>query len=341
MLTKQAYLGDLIRERVVLGRLSATGFHEQRCQLCNDHSSRAGWRITPDEVFYNCYNCHFHASYEEGTGKFTRWMKELCAANGIKEAELQAISASIFFNKGEPTEREITLESLKKVNLFTPEVKFPSRTLQLGSPGHDELQEPLIEYLLKRRMDPLKFYFSLDPAHLQRIIIPFWRDGKLIYWQSRTILDGVKPRYKNSAVAKDAIIYGFNRLYDYTDLPLFVTEGVFDAESIDGISILGSTLNAAKIELLHKTRRRIIFVVDRDSNGGDLGQHVIEQGWELTFVDQNAEDVNDSVCKFGKIYTMYSLVKNATNKFDTSRDQKLELDLELSFSRMRSSKWAA
>ncbi len=339
MLTKQAYLGDLIRERVVLGRMSATGFHEQRCQLCNDHSPRAGWRINPDEVFYNCYNCHFHASYEEGSGRFSRWMKDLCAANGISEADLQAITATLFFNKAEKTDKEITLESLKKVNLFTPEVKFPSRTMQLGSPGHDAIQEPLIQYLLEREVDPLKFYFSLDPAHLQRVIIPFWRDGKLIYWQSRAIDKTVKPRYKNCAVAKDAIIYGFNHLYDYTDKPLFVTEGVFDAESIGGISVLGSTLSAAKIELLHKTKRRIIFVVDRDSNGGDLGHQVINEGWELTFVDQNAEDVNDSVCKFGKIYTMYRLVKNATNKFDPTRDQKLELDLELSFSRMRASKW--
>lgn len=339
MLKSQSYLGDLIRERVHLGRLSGTGFYEHKCQVCHDHSFRAGWKITPEEVFFNCYNCHSRASYQEGSGKFNRWMKEILRANGITDEDLQAISATLFFNKGESTEKEITLQSLKKVNLVTPEISFPPRTLQLGSDGHDSIQEPLIEYLLGRRVDPLKFYFSLDPAHIRRVLIPFWRDGKLIYWQSRSIDSDVKPRYKNCSASKDAIIYGYDNLYSYSDSPLFVTEGVFDAESVHGICILGSSLNATKIELLKKTRRRIIFVVDRDSNGGDLGDAVIEQGWELTFVDQNAEDVNQSVQKFGKIFTVYSLMKNATNKFDKNRDQKLELDLELSFSKMRKSKW--
>jgi len=266
-------------------------------------------------------------------------MKELLRANGITDQDLQGISATLFFNKGDKSEREITLDTLKKINLHTPEIAFPDRTFQLGSDGYDAFQEPLIEYMLQRKVDPLKFYFSLDPKHIRRVLIPFWRDQKLIYWQSRAIDRDVKPRYRNCTVSKDAIIYGYNRLFSYDEGPLFATEGCFDAESIDGICILGSSLNATKIELLKKTRRRIIFVVDRDSTGGDLGNEVINQGWEITFVDQNAEDVNQSVQKFGKIFTMYSLMKNATNKNDNSRDQKLELDLELSFTKMRKTKW--
>lgn len=340
MLAQQAYLGDLIRDRVVLGRVSATGFAEQRCAVCSDHSPRAGWKIEPDSVFYNCYNCGFKAWYEEGTGKFSRWMKEVCRANGIQDSELQAIGATLFFNKGESTEKEITLENLKKVSLFTPEQAFPDRTLRLGSDGCDGLQEPLIEYLISRKMDPLKFFFSLDVKYLRRVIIPFWRDGKLIYWQARTI-DNEKPRYKNCSAAKDAIIYGYDRLFSYDEGPLFATEGVFDAETIEGICILGSSLNAAKKELLHKTKRRIIFVVDRDTNGGALGEEVINEGWELTFVDQNSIDVNDSVQRYGTMYTMYTLMKNATNKNDKSRDQKVELGLELSWTKMRKSKWTS
>jgi hypothetical protein len=339
MLAQQAYLGDLIRERVPLGRVSATGFAEQRCQLCNDHSARAGWKIESDSVFYNCYNCHFHASYEEGTGNFSRWMKELCRANGITDADLQSIGATLFFNKAEASDKEITLETLKKINLHTPEVSPPSKAFHLGYDGLDGLQEPIIEYLMKRRVDPLKFMFSADSQYLRRVIIPYYRDQKLIYWQARAIDNDVKPRYKNCSASKEAIIYGYDELFSYNDGPLFATEGVFDAESINGICILGSTLNATKVELLRKTKRRIIFVVDRDQVGGELGHEVIKQGWELTFVDQMALDVNDSVQRFGLPFTMYSLMKNATNKADKSRDQKVELDLELALTKMRKSKW--
>jgi hypothetical protein len=285
----------------------------------------------------SCFNCHAKFKYEEGTGKFSRSTKEILRSFGITDADLQAVSATLFFNKGDG-EKEITLESMKKVNLHTPEVSFPGRTMQLGAAGHDEFQEPLIEYLLDRQMDPLKFYFSLDPQHLRRVIIPYWRDGKLIYWQSRAIDRPVKPRYRNCSASKDAIIYGYDKLFTYSEDPLFVSEGAFDAESSNGIGILGSSLNAAKIEVLHKTRRRIIFVIDRDENGSDLGDAVLAQGWELTFVDPRAEDVNDSVRKFGKAYTMYTLIKNATTK--TNRVQsKIDLDFGVLEAKMRKTKW--
>lgn len=328
----------MIQSRIHL-KSNTNGWYSCRCAVCNDHSERCGFKYDGIYTGMSCFNCHSKFKYEEGSGKFTRSSREILRAFGITDQEIQGISATLFFNKADPSEKEITLEGLKKVNLFTPEVSFPDRTFRLGTDGHDALQEPLIEYLLKRKMDPLKFYFSLDPAHLRRIIIPFWRDGKLIYWQSRSIDSDVKPRYRNCPIAKDAIMYGYDRLFSYDDGPLFVTEGVFDAESINGICILGSSLNAAKKEVLHKTKRRIIFVVDRDSNGSDLGHEVIREGWELTFVDQNVEDVNESVQKYGTIFTMYSLMKNATSKADKGRDQRLELDLELSFSKMRKTKW--
>ena len=338
MLQTQAYLGDLIRDRVSLGRLTGAGFYEQRCAVCNDHSPRAGWKIEPDQVFFHCYNCGFIASYEEGTGKFNRWMKELCRANGISDDELQAIAATLFFNKAEKTDKEITLEALHRVNLNTPEIAFPDRTLQLGSAGHDGIQEPLITYLLSRGMDPLKFYFSLDPAHLRRVIIPFWRNGKLIYWQSRAIDKAAKPRYKNCSASKDAILYGYDNLFEYSDAPLFVTEGAFDAETVNGICILGSSLNAAKIEILHKTRRRIIFVMDLDSNGGALRDEVLKQGWEITWVDNRAADINDSLQKFGKLYTIYSLIKNATTKSKPLAAQ-INTDMALLEAKLRKSKY--
>lgn len=338
MLEKQRYLGDLIRERVALGRLTSTGFYEQRCQLCNDHSTRAGWKITPEEVFYNCYNCHFRASYEEGSGKFNRWMREVCEANGISGQDLQEISATLFFNKSEESS-VISLESLKKIRLHTPEIALPPSTHRLGSLGHDAIQEPLIEYLLRRRMDPMKFYFSLDRRHLLRVIIPYWRDGKIIFWQSRHIDNSTKPRYLNPGVSREAVIYGFDKLNHYSDLPLFVTEGVFDAETVDGICLLGSTLNAAKIELLKRTRRRIIFVIDADKNGEDLGQAVLREGWELTFVDPEADDVNDSAVKFGLPYTVYTLMKNATRKTQVVQSQ-MQLGLGLLEARLRRSQYA-
>ncbi len=169
---------------------------------------------------------------------------------------------------------------------------------------------------------------------LRRVIIPYWRDGKLIYWQARTIDPGIKPRYKNPSCAKDAIIFGYDQLHSYEAAPLFVTEGVFDAIPLNGIAIMSAALNAARIEILKRTKRRLIFVIDRDQSGGELGKAVLANGWELTFVDIRAKDINDSIIKFGLPYTAYSLIKNATTKGNMLQSS-ISLNMGLMEARLR------
>lgn len=332
-------LWDLINEKVSLKPTNNKWF-STKCAVCNDHMDRCGF--THDSIYtgMHCFNCNSKFKYEEGTPKFSGEIKKILNCFGITNQDLQNITATLFFSGEGKSEKEITLEELRKVNLNTPEVAFPDRSFQLGSDGHDDIQEPLITYLMGRRVDPLKFYFSLDKAHQGRVIIPFFRNNKLIFWQSRAIDNKVKPRYLNCVVSRDAVFYGYDKLFEYSDAPLFVTEGPFDAENIDGVCILGSKLNASKIEVLKKTKRRIIFVIDRDKNGEGLGTEVLKQGWELTFVDPRADDINDSVQKFGKLYTIYCLIKNATNKADKNLDARLMLDIGMLEAKLRKSSYA-
>jgi hypothetical protein len=311
---EQKTLASIIQERVALGSISPTGFYNLRCPVCHDHSERGGFKFDGDFTGYSCWNCQSKFKYEEGTGKLSKSAKDILEAFGITREVLRELTSSIFLKP--PEESEISLENVTKVKLHTPEIAFPDRTRPLLSDGHEELQEPILEYLLQRKIDPLQFtfYFSLDPKMLRRVIIPYWRDNKLIYWQARTIDDGVKPRYKNPSVAKDAVIFGYDQLHKYEAAPLFVTEGVFDALMVNGISIMSASLNQARIEILKRTKRRLIFVIDRDHSGGELGKAVLENDWELTFVDIRAKDINDSVVKFGMPFTAYSLLKNATTK---------------------------
>lgn len=341
-INKAERLTDLIQSKINLGKESRTGFFQVICAVCNDHSERGGFKFDGDSVGFSCFNCGAKFRHEEGTGKFSRDARRILEAFGISDDDLSHISNSIFFARSEGNEaKEITLKELTKVKLFTPEVALPDRCYQLGYDGFEEFQEPIIQYLLDRNIDPLetKMHFSMDPSFLRRVIIPFYRKGKVIYWQARAIDPGVKPRYKNCYAAKDAIIYGYDQLTRWDTRPLFVTEGVFDAICVDGICILGSSLNKAKIEILKKTRRRIIFVIDRDKTGNLLAQEALEQGWEITFVDVRAADINDSFIKFGKEFTAYSLIKNATNKNDKAFKSELQLGLGMLEAKLRSNKW--
>lgn len=322
---EQRSLADIIQQRVSLGKISSTGFFNLRCPVCNDHSERGGFKFDGDTTGYSCWNCSSKFKYEEGSGKLSKNAKDILEAFGISREDLRELTSSIFLNQNKE-ESEINLKGMTAVKLHTPEVAFPDRTRPLLSDGHEAFQEPILEYLIGRSIDPLQhqLYFSLDPKLLRRVIIPFWRDGKLIYWQARTIDEGVKPRFLNCVVAKDAVLYGYDKLHTYEAAPLFVTEGVFNALLVDGISIMGAALNAAKLEVLKRTKRRLIFVRDRDSQGDALSQQVLENGWEITTVDQRVNDINASVTRFGLPFTAYSLIKNAR-----SPERKLQSAIDL------------
>ena len=182
--------------------------------------------------------------------------------------------------------------------------------------------------------------YSLDPNFLRRVIIPFWKDEKIIYWQARTI-DRIKQRYLNCIISKEAVLYGYSELYRWSSAPLFVAEGVFDAMQVNGVSILGSVINQTKLQLLNKSKRRLVFVIDRDENGHKLGKFALDNNWEITFVDINADDINDSINKFGKLFTIYSLMKNISSKninFE-KLESRLNLDLHILDKKLRTNKW--
>lgn len=339
---KQRFLRDLIEEKMALGRESATGFRSLRCQVCNDHSERAGVKIDGDIIGYNCFNCQASFTYEECSGKLSRNAKRILECYGITKQEIEEVLGSAFFVKSaEP--KTITLEAVKQtIVLHTPTIPLPPKSYPLGAPHNDELQAPLIEYLLKRKLDPLKLnaHFSVDPAWLNRVILPCMRDGKVIFWQARTVLDGVKPRYKSAVVSKAAVLWGYDNMWKNPTYPLFITEGITDAVDIDGVALLGSKLNDSKLEVLNKCRRRKIVVIDRDDNGSNLGEIALEHGWDITFVSEDSKDVNSSIIKHGLLFTVRTLIKNATKPVGLKTttgipvESKLALDMQLALAKL-------
>ena len=87
---------------------------------------------------------------------------------------------------------------------------------------------------------------------------------------------------------------------------------------IDGVSILGSKLNDSKTELLKKSQRRLVFVIDKDKNGEHLAKDILDKGWEIAFAPSGAEDLNQSVQRFGLIWTLRELMKSIPNSTDAA-----------------------
>ena len=339
---KQKLLRDLIEANIHLGRESATGFHSVRCESCHDHTERAGFKFDGETVGYSCFNCGAKFRYEELSGKLGSGARRILESFGLTREQINEVTASSFFNKSNES-KEITMEALKpQIKLYTPEIQLPPNSYPLGSDFADELQTPLIEYLVNRCIDPLEVnaHFSTNPKFLNRVIIPCMREGRVIFWQARTILKDVKPRYASPSISKEAVLWGYDNLWKNYDQPLFVTEGIFDAACINGAALLGSKLNASKLEVFRRCRRRKIVVVDRDANGGALAELALAEGWEITFVPQGVSDVNQSVQKYGRLLTIWALLKNATVPTGLKAadgiavKSKLELGMQMALAKM-------
>lgn len=308
---KQQKLEDLITESIPSKPLR-TGWNVFKCLLCHDYKDRAGFKFDGGCVGFNCWNCGKTGKYEEYSGEMSRNMRGILNAHGIEDSEIDNVVNSAFFHKQEG-EAKITLSSLTKVNTATPPVKLPPKTFKLGSTEEGmDLQQRIANYLVDRcvNFDKYQFFFSLDPRMKDRVIIPFYRNGSLIYWQARSIDPNEKKRYDNPTASREAVIFNFDQLHSYNPAPLLVCEGAFDAMMFDGIAVLGSKLSDAKLELMSKSNRRLVFVIDKDKNGGQFATSVLKCGWEITFAPGGASDINKSVQRFGLSWTARELIKN-------------------------------
>lgn len=310
-------IAELIHQHVSLGKVSSTGFHQLKCPICHDYKSRMGIKFSNENIGANCFNCGFSTRHKEHQ-RVSKKFKKLLLALGIDEDEIKKISAQGFFNPQEP--EVISSASLIKINLFTSETKLPMLSVRITKDNFPDINE----YLAERKIDleDYPFYASVDKKYKDRVIIPFYKHGGLIYWQARSIT-GSKLRYLNCEMSKEAVMFNMDELYKKSSNPLYITEGVFDAIGVHGVAVIGSKLNPAKIELLRQSRRDLVFVIDSDNNGVQLCESVLQYNLGSITRLSKGLDVNKSVMNYGRFWTFYQLVQNTCR---TDFEKKLMLN---------------
>lgn len=332
---------ELIESKVVLKRTRGNGYHPFRCQVCNDHSERAGFKFELDSVFYNCFNCAISGSFKDGTTKLTQNMRKILHSIGVSNQEINSLLSVGFFST-KKEEIEISIETLKKKVIFsTPTIELPKNSFPIGYCEFKDVQQPILDYLGKRKIDSqrLNIHFSINPTFLGRAIIPCYKDGNLIFWQARSIVKDEK-KYISPNISRSAVLWGYDNIWTNWNTPLFITEGIFDAYPLNGVALLTSRLveNDAKLEILNKTKRRKIVVIDRNKNGEDLANYALGRGWDVTYPPIETDDINHSIVKHGLIYTTWCLLQQASSKpiskIDEARN-KLELQFQMMMAKKR------
>ena len=283
-----------------------------------DSRSRAGLIQNADQgLSYHCFNCGYKASWVSGRN-LTFKLKRLMQWLNVPDDVITKLALNVL----QQTDEKSIHRNLAQFPKFKT-IELPKQAKTIYEWHKEFLQqnkEPnsnyikVLEYINGRNLNinDYDFYWSPEMGYRDRMIVPFYYQDKIVGWTARKIVDD-KVKY----LSEQQPGYVFN-LDAQDDDRLFViaVEGPIDAILLDGVAFLGSEVKQQQSMLIKSLNKKIIVVPDRDSAGEKLIHDAMDLGWSVSMPewDQDVKDINDAVIKYGRLHTLYSIVKHAENQ---------------------------
>lgn len=272
-----------------------------------DKRMRGGLLFSGEGFQYHCFNCNFKAGWTPGK-LFSKNSKELLKWFGIPDSEIQKLNLVVLKTKEDiPKPEKIISFDLEERPLPDGTVKI-SDLLNAGYQDENFLQ--VVEYLLIKRKVELEWFdwmWTDAAGYNDRVIIPFYNQGKVVGWTGRKISDG-KPKYLTST--QPGYVFNIDR-QNVDRKYIIVVEGQFDAIAVDGCAIMHNEPNDTQVARINQQNKEVIVVPDRDKPGAKLVKAALENNWSVSLPDWGAEikDVADAVKIYGRLYTLYSILQ--------------------------------
>jgi len=279
----------------------------------HDKRKRGGVRFDTG-VVYNCFNCKFTASWQPGR-QLSEKFKSLCRWLGASEDTINQMIFEALKTESpeyEPRESQARITFSEKQ---LPEHSLPiSEWLEVDFKDHKEDEQNLakvVEYIYDRGFDPLSknFYWSPLEGYNDRVIMPFYYNGKIVGNTARKVRSG-RPKYLSDHHPQ----FVFNVDAQTEDQKyIFVTEGPFDALSINGVALLTNNISEQQFRIIQSLGHEVIVIPDQDEAGLSLIKKAEEYGWSVAFPNWDVEvkDVADAVNRYGKLFVIVDAIKTA------------------------------
>lgn len=333
---------EIVLENLIFQAKSSQGWNMLYCEVCGDGSRtkgpRGGWLFVDESCIYHCFNCNITESFDPDRDyPYSKGMRKVFTSFGIDVSETDKLTQKNFFN-GEKSTKPIK----KKFDI--PQIDIPDYFIKLeDAKDTNVLLHKAVKFLNKRQIDFLSYPFYLSTGFsnqgsadnaiarslTDRLIIPAFKDNKMIYYIARNLnetgKDSKKIKYLNAHVPKTSVLYGMDHLYTDVEKPLFITEGFFDSYHLNGVAVLENNMSNTQIELLSRSPRQKIIVPDKkknqkdNDNGKKLATQALELGWSIALPDYGiCSDITESVIKYGKTFVLNSVSKNIVSGFEAN-----------------------
>jgi hypothetical protein len=292
----------------------------------SDKRGRAGFRLSGDGGFiYSCFNCSFKASWMPGRVLSLNAKKLLEYMDASKE-EINKINFNCMKTKStavgpnhQPIIENRKISLPKDAKLFSEWAENPTEEFL-----------KVLEYISERNKDLLlwhDYYWTPDKEFNmhKRVIVPFnspksdWLHG----YSARAIDDSVKPKYI-AQYSNNGYLFGQENLFKPARKFVIITEGIFDAISIDGAAVMKQYFSERQLQTVKTCDKQIIIVPDRDDSGKTLALQAIEQGFSISLPqwDDDIKDVADAVKKYGRLAALKQIL-------DAAEDNKLKIQIKM------------
>ena len=277
-------------------------------------------------ISYHCFNCQWKSSYTPGyplSFKYRRFLKWL----GVDDNDIQ----------------RLVIDALRVRDIIQPEqieepeerIEFEPRTLPSEAQSFMAIAEfyhladrdfpkdfiNAVNYVYQRNIDMQRyeFYWTPQVEHKlsHRVILPFFYQNKIVGYTARTFVDGIIPKYHSDHPSQ--FVFNLDQQHKENKF-VIVVEGAFDAMAIDGVAVLSSNITLQQAELIEALGKKVIVVPDFDQHvnkqerkvwpGQQLIDCALEYGWSVSFPvwSEQVKDVSDSVVKYGKLFTLKSIL---------------------------------
>lgn len=310
---------------------SNTGFCNICCVMCvsrgesQDRRFRCGIIYSGDTIGVSCFNCRFKSRFTPGfplSGNFRSFLESLgVSPREVKLLGYWAEQVRAMLASSPELQRQL------HTSLLFPRAQLPPNAESLEQWADMQCADAnflgTVAYLLSRGdvvVAASKYYWTPETKHNlhRRLIVPCHQQGELVGWVARSITPTVVPRYHNDVPTN--LLFNVDRLTMPSRKYAFIVEGVFDALAIEGVAAMGASLNEQQITWINQCDKQVIVVPDRDRAGCGLINIAIEQGWHVAtphygkhqWWDADIKDADAAVQRYGKLYTLRSIVESST-----------------------------
>lgn len=257
---------------------------------------------------YHCFNCQFKAGWSQGHS-LSEHTKSLFKWLGMSDDEINKLILLTLKDK------ELTNKELPQLNFEFNSVQLPENTKLLTTWEKIKLEDQELENLLsikeyiKQRgfeLDWYPWHWSTTNGYTDRLIIPFYYDKKIVGWTGRKITPG-KPKYLTHS--QPGYVFNLDSQH-YNRKYLIVVEGQFDAIAVDGVAIMHNNPSDVQCARINALGKEVIVVPDKDRAGSKIIDAALKNNWTVSLPpwEDDIKDVADAVKRYGRIYTLFTIL---------------------------------